>query len=56
MNGGQTLALVYFAMALVIVGSALMIRWRDRGRMLRMLVTWIVIFAAAYLVSRHFGF
>lgn len=56
MNGDQTLSLVFFAMALVIVGSALMIRWRDRGRMLRMLVTWIVIFAAAYLISKALGF
>lgn len=50
MNGGnQALAFIYLLGCLVLVGSGLMVRRLPLGASLKMLLAWLLIFAAAFL-------
>src|SRR3546814_2092918 len=51
MNSDQAFGLVYGVLLLVLVGSALVVRRMNYGPMIRMAITWALIFAAAIFVA-----
>src|SRR3546814_20771365 len=55
MNSDQAFGLVYGVLLLVLVGSALVVRRMHYGPMIRMAITWALIFAAANFVAAPFG-
>ena len=56
MNSDQAFGLVYGVLLLVLVGSALVVRRMNYGPMIRMAITWALIFAAAIFVAATWGF
>ncbi len=55
MIGDPALGLVYGAMVLILVGSALAVRRLNRSQMLQMGLGWAAIFAVAFLVAWLLG-
>ncbi|HEX8446684.1 MAG TPA: hypothetical protein VF649_08725 [Sphingomonas sp.] len=43
--------ILYLLLAIVLVGSALVVRWQPTGRIVRHGLIWVVIFATAALLS-----
>lgn len=55
MTSDQILGLIYGAMVLVLVGSALAIRRSSGKHMLRLALAWGVIFMTGLLLAKIFG-